>query len=294
MKRKFSIIPAAPPVGHVGKHLDPTDLLKPEPPPPYGFKGRYLHFNYEVTQTPKIQFFVCTLTPVSSNVTLDLLSFFYSHIGELDYLNHNESCGFQFVDSIILKPKGKLGEFIQKYNIADKQFEKNQTYNEIVGSMTFKLASSSGTKVSVFIYNNGKIKISGGGIEIDNLQESVNNIWQTIYDQFMWDFMLYTNDGDIPTYTSPVIVNINSTYSAGEIKGNWQMKVRKIQESGLFNRVSLPTFELEGRSAAIQCYLYPERKASAVFDPNGKVHLLGFKSIAELEQAKHLVALCLI
>jgi len=259
-------------------------------PPPRGFVGLYRHFDYQVSDKLSVQFFVCHLRP-SNKVSLDLNILFGSQVEELT--KTVEYSEWQFVESIMLKPKGKLGDYVKKYHIDGKNLEVNKKYtSHDIGSMTFKLASSTGTKVSVFIYSNGKIKISGGGVEFDKLEESVYNIWKVIYDLFVWDFEMFNDE--CPDYTEgPVICNISSSYSVGEIKGNWPSKTYKIYSSGLFNRVVLPTFELEGRSAAIQCYVYPRRKASLIFDQKGKVHLLGFKNKQELKYAQSLVNRCL-
>jgi len=251
--------------------------------PPYGFKGVYQHFNYTRTSELKIQCFVYMLTPKSEDVKLNLKDFFNSNLTDFSYFE-----GFQFIESVVLKPKGKLGEYYKKYDIANNSLETNDKYcDRDIGSMTFKLASNTGTKVSVFLYPNGKMKVSGFGIEVENFDKCIKSIWEAIQNKFFWDFMLYSSDGEV-NYNEPEICNINATYSIEPIQGNWNQKCGAIAKSPHINRVMMPTFEI-GRSAAIQCYLYPKRKSSAVFDPSGNVHLLGFKTIDELKKAKEIV-----
>jgi hypothetical protein len=234
------------------------------------------------------------MNPKSEDVKLNLKEFFDSNLTDWSSFE-----GFQFIESVVLKPKGKLGEYYKKYDIANNSLETNKKYcDKDIGSMTFKLASNTGTKVSIFLYPNGKMKVSGFGIEIENFDKCIKSIWDTIHNKFMWDFMLYSEAGDID-YNEPEICNINATYSMGPIRGNWikrcemianlEVVQSQIRHKHSITKVWLPNFETNARSAAIQCYLYPERKASAVFDPSGNVHLLGFKSIDELKYAKEIV-----
>jgi hypothetical protein len=179
---------------------------------------------------------------------------------------------------LVIKAKspGSLGSVL---NLNDDKFQ--------VGSVSIAVPSP---KLSLLLFANGKLKISGGC----HLQEQdqVRNISKTQFEEFLWTRKI---EGVCTSLSLPVHARVNvclingSVLLRGVTPENYYNLCVKLQRCGRYHRVVMPTVfsctnvRKRGRICAVKVYVCADSKASIHFDHSGKGQLFAFKDTRDMQ-----------
>lgn len=144
-----------------------------------------------------------------------------------------------------------------------------------VGSIHMKLLNmKTNNKVSVIVFSNKKVKISGGLSNIKkNHSEYVNQMTLCIGKYL--DITLHT----------PVVSLINGQFKIKMSPVIFRKFIFMLQKSNMFHKVCEPTLNGRGRISCAKVYPFNGRRGHFQVDPMGTVQVFGFKSFDEFNSS---------
>lgn len=179
-------------------------------------------------------------------------------------------CSFSIVGPLMLETYviyGKSG-FKEKLEYVKGMFF---PFSE-VGSVHIKLINKeTNNKVSVIVFSNKKVKISGGISNVKKNHSEYVSQMTTCVGKYL-DMTLHT----------PVVSLINAQFKIKMSPVMFRKFIFMLQKSNMFHSVCEPTLSGRGRISCAKVYPFNGRRGHFQVDPRGTVQVFGFKSFDEL------------
>jgi hypothetical protein len=142
-----------------------------------------------------------------------------------------------------------------------------------VGSIHCKLLNTqTGNKVSVIVFSNKKIKISGG---LSNVAKKHN--------EYLKQMITCVGAYFAITVQNDRLSLINGQFKISMTPTIFRKFLFTLQESKLFHSIREPALSGRGRISCAKVYPFDGRRGHFQVDPRGTVQVFGFKSFDELD-----------
>lgn len=147
---------------------------------------------------------------------------------------------------------------------------------DTIGSVSFKI-NNEGRTLSVLIFKNGKMKISGGFPEaLLSCRDS------TIMDDYIHKTVSVIQEVTKLETCDTKLSCLNGQLSTAIFKDVAQLALFVKTKAHLFSKVRSPDFDLPGRRGAFKLYLHKSRKTHIAIDIKGKSQIFATTSFDEL------------
>lgn len=147
---------------------------------------------------------------------------------------------------------------------------------DTIGSVSFKI-NYEGRTLSVLIFKNGKIKISGGFPEaLLSCRDS------TTMDDYIYKVVSAIQEVTKLEICDTKLSCLNGQLSTAMFKDVAQLTMFIKSKSHLFSKVKPPDFDIPGRRGAFKLYLHKTRKTHIAIDIKGKSQIFAATSFEEL------------
>ena len=181
-----------------------------------------------------------------------------------------EGSSVELQSEMYVSSKGSLGDKIPLEEVI------GHVNADRFGSINFKLLYKGLTNISVIVFSNGRIKLSGGmsGMVKDqkSLLEYVNEVMEGLS---KWLKVRVSEPGVIMCLNG--ICRSGRTHTAMELRDMIEMKSKN------FTRIIQPDLNRRGgRRSAYKCYLLADRKLHIAYDHKGTAQIFGARSYDEL------------
>jgi hypothetical protein len=178
-------------------------------------------------------------------------------------MSSNDS-SIHFIDYVLY---GKSGFKTRVSSLSEESF---------IGSVHLKCKDmATGGNISILLFKNGKVKVSGGLSNVFQCHEEyisklVSNLLTRLFGEGAW---------------SHSICMLNCQTKVQLCPATFIQFIRRLQSSAEFFCVKEPTLRGRGRINVAKAYPFEESKSHLSIDPNGTIQLFGFKSFSDIDSA---------
>jgi len=148
-------------------------------------------------------------------------------------------------------------------------FEENDV--NVFGSIHCKLLHSNGNKLSIVFFRSGKIKISGGLINLKD-DSYIRSITDSVCSIFTGS-----------PCSSFKISLLNAIFRISMNPRIFRKFIFDLQQTDSFHRIKEPTFTGRGNITCARVYPFNNRKSHLSVDPKGAIQMFAFQSFLEID-----------